>query len=237
MVRIDDSRFIKYNKYENKLGDIMTPNKEDYLKCIYEIVTQHEKVTNKLVAQMMNVSAPAVTEMLRKLLQDMLIVKNLKNGYVLTELGMLQVSKLVRKHRLLEVFLMEKLNYSIEEVHAEAEILEHSVSDLFISRLDVLLNYPENCPHGGVIPKENELLKEETLPLTKALLDKQYVVCRLSQKQEVFNYMNEQGIKILQVVEILEKDKIAQLIKIKMNDEIKILSDVIASQIFVKIKE
>lgn len=215
----------------------MTPNKEDYLKCIYEIVAQHEKVTNKLISQMMNVSAPAVTEMLRKLLQNKLIEKNSVTGYQLTTLGLLQVSKLIRKHRLLEVFLMEKLNYTSEEVHDEAEILEHCVSDLFISRLDELLNYPMYCPHGSRIPKESEIIKEESIPATKALIGRKYIVSRLSQKREILMYINKQGIFIGSHIEVLEQDKVAQLVTITANEKKIILSNVIAEQIILKFIE
>ncbi len=63
---------------------------------------------------------------------------------------------IIKRHRLLELFLIEILKYNWEEVHQEAEILEHRISDLFVERLDSLLNFPETCPHGGVIPRNNE---------------------------------------------------------------------------------
>lgn len=210
----------------------MTPNKEDYLKCIYEIITQHEKVTNKLISQMMNVSAPAVTEMLRKLLLSDLIVKDNKIGYKLTKIGLLQVSKLVRKHRILEVFLVEKLKYSVEDVHNEAEVLEHSVSDLFIDRLNIMLDYPTHCPHGSVIPKKNEILQEETIPLSKALVNKTYSIARVSQKKELVSYMNKLNIRQGVFVEIVDHDKVAQLIHVKINNKLVVISEAIATQIF-----
>lgn len=214
----------------------MTPNKEDYLKCIYDIVLQQEKVTNKLVSKMMNVSAPAVTEMLRKLLSGNLVVMDSESGYQLTQEGLLQVSKLVRKHRLLEVFLMEKLNYSIEEVHQEAEVLEHSVSDLFIEKLNELLGYPTQCPHGCSIPKQGELLDEKIVSLSKALVNKKYVVSKLSKKEEIISYLNEKGLHLTSEIEVLEQDLLAKLVKISVNHREIILSDVIADQVFLKLK-
>ena len=92
----------------------MTPNKEDYLKCLYELGTRHNKITNKEIAQLMQVSPPAVT------------------GYLLTDLGLKLVSDLYRKHRLIEVFLVHHLGYTTEEIHEEAEVLEHTVSDHFV---------------------------------------------------------------------------------------------------------
>ena len=97
----------------------MTPNKEDYLKCIYEIGTQHEKISNKEIAARMQVSPPAVTEMVKRMISENLLIKDKTHGYLLTKLGLQTVSDLFRKHRLIEVFLLKKLGYTTEEVHEE----------------------------------------------------------------------------------------------------------------------
>ena len=83
----------------------MTPNKEDYLKCIYEIGTEMQKITNKEIATRMQVSPPAVTEMIKRMKNENLILKDKENGYLLTDIGLELVSELYRKHRLIEVFL------------------------------------------------------------------------------------------------------------------------------------
>lgn len=83
-----------------------------------------------------------------------LIVKDKEVGYYLTRKGLLLVSQLYRKHRLIEVFLANHLHYNADEIHQEAEVLEHTVSTIFIDRLEEKLNYPEFCPHGGIIPKK-----------------------------------------------------------------------------------
>ena len=116
----------------------MTPNKEDYLKCIYEIGTEVEKISNKEIASRMQVSPPAVTEMIKRMISEGLLVKDKSRGYLLTDLGSQLVSDLYRKHRLIEVFLLEKLDYTTEEVHEEAEVLEHTVSEHFIDQITCL---------------------------------------------------------------------------------------------------
>ncbi len=105
-------------------------------------------------------SAPAVSEMLKKMVAEELISKDTKAGYLLSQNALEMVSSLYRKHRLIEVFLVEQLGYSPEEVHEEAEILEHTVSDHFINRLDLLLEQPQTCPHGGSIPQAGQPLIE-----------------------------------------------------------------------------
>ena len=130
----------------------MTPNKEDYLKCIYEIGTEEGKISNKEIANRMQVSPPAVTEMIKKLISEDLIIKDKVKGYLLTKTGKINVAELYRKHRLIEVFLVDHLQYTCDLIHQEAEILEHTVSDHFINALDRLLNYPQTCPHVPVMP-------------------------------------------------------------------------------------
>ena len=87
----------------------MTPNKEDYLKCIYEIGMDVPKITNKEIAARMQVSPPAVTEMIKRMQSENLILKDKKKGYLLTNIGLTLVSELYRKHHLIEVFLVHHL--------------------------------------------------------------------------------------------------------------------------------
>lgn len=212
----------------------MTPNKEDYLKCIYELHVQNEKVTNKLIAQMMQVSAPAVTEMLRKLLQQQLIIKSTESGYDLTKDGLIQVTNLVRKHRLIEVFLLQKMGYDHEQVHDEAEILEHCVSDLFIEKLDALLNFPTHCPHGNPIPKANSILNEQLIALTQAQPDKQYVIVRMSQNDAIKDYFAQKQLTLQVTLTFIEKDPFSKLVTFSINNHAISLSEAIAAHIFVQ---
>lgn len=106
----------------------MTPNKEDYLKCIYEIGIDLHKITNKEIAARMQVSPPAVTEMIKRMKSENLILKDKECGYLLTDLGLKLVSELYRKHRLIEVFLVHHLDYTSDQIHEEAEVLARSSS-------------------------------------------------------------------------------------------------------------
>ncbi|MBU0278748.1 metal-dependent transcriptional regulator [Gemella sp. zg-1178] len=210
----------------------MTPNKEDYLKCIYNISISKEKVTNKLVAEIMNVSKPAVTEMLRKLVNSKLIEKDNSKGYTLTEEALILVSNVVRKHRLLEVFLLEHLAYPTNKVHEEAEILEHAVSDFFIDSLDKMLGYPNKCPHGSIIPQKNIILEDDIVLLSEALQGKIYYVKRLSAKKEITDYLLGEGIKLGSKIIIKEKSSLGKIIKLEVDELTISLSDHLASHIF-----
>lgn len=139
----------------------MTPNREDYLKLIFELGGDENKINNKQIVSGLNVSAASVSEMISKLVKEKLVEHSPYQGVQLTEIGLKKASTLIRKHRLWEVFLVEHLNYSWNEVHDEAEVLEHVTSQTLANRLSAYLNQPKFCPHGGVIPEDDQPVHEE----------------------------------------------------------------------------
>mgnify|MGYP000667804751 CR=1 FL=1 len=185
----------------------MTPNKEDYLKCIYEIGTDMQKITNKEIAARMQVSPPAVTEMIKRMKSENLILKDKENGYLLTDIGLKLVSELYRKHRLIEVFLVHHLDYTSDQIHEEAEVLEHTVSDLFVERLDKLLGFPKTCPHGGTIPAKGELLVEiNNLPLAGTKEAGTYLLTRVHDSFELLKYLEKHAIHIGDQLQVKQFD-------------------------------
>ena len=185
----------------------MTPNKEDYLKCIYEIGTETAKITNKEIAQRMQVSPPAVTEMMKKLLAEGLLVKDKSRGYLMTEAGLRVTSDLYRKHRLIEVFLVHHLGYATDEIHEEAEVLEHTVSDQFVERLDKLLDFPTACPHGGTIPKKGELLEEAHQHTLEAVREMgRYRIVRVQDDYHLLSYLEQHALSLGVEIEVKRFD-------------------------------
>ena len=213
----------------------MTPNKEDYLKCIYEIGSRHKKITNKEIAQLMQVSPPAVTEMMKKMLAEELLVKDKKAGYLLTNLGLRLVSALYRKHRLIEVFLVNHLGYSTDEIHEEAEVLEHTVSERFVERLDAMLQYPKTCPHGGTIPAKGELLDEENqLTLEEASAPGDYIIKRVHDDFDLLKYLEKYNLQIGQTITFIQYDSFAQAYLLKTETQEIQINPMIAQQIYVE---
>lgn len=139
----------------------MTPNREDYLKLIFELGGDIQKINNKQIVAGLDVSPASVSEMITKLVKEQLVEHSPYQGVQLTTLGLEKASALMRKHRLWEVFLVKHLNFSWNEVHDEAEVLEHVTSDFLANRLAEYLEQPEFCPHGGVIPKDNHQIQEK----------------------------------------------------------------------------
>lgn len=131
----------------------LSSSTEDYLKTIYAFTEwQDTPITSSQLAARLGVANSSVSEMVRKL-KDLGLVDHRPYGAVrLTEEGERVALSMVRRHRLLETFLVTELGYSWDEVHVEAELLEHAVSDTFVERLDAKLGHPERDPHGDPIP-------------------------------------------------------------------------------------
>jgi len=136
------------------MSDISTQATEDYLKAIYELCADHERASTGRIAAMLGVTPASVTGMLQKLAQDdpPLLHYRKHKGAVLTPAGMEVALRTIRQHRLLERFLHDELGYSWDEVHEEAERLEHVISDELEERLVQLLDDPQHDPHGAPIP-------------------------------------------------------------------------------------
>lgn len=213
----------------------MTPNKEDYLKCIYEIGTHTQKITNKEIAAQMQVSPPAVTEMIKKMKTEKLIVKDKTSGYLLTDLGLHLVSELYRKHRLIEAFLVHDLGYTTDQIHEEAEVLEHTVSELFVERLEKMLNFPETCPHGGTIPAKGELLVEKyQLTLDQVENAGTYRLARVHDEFELLKYLEKHDLHLGDTLTLEQYDPYAQLYALKVNEKELQVNSVIAQQLYVE---
>jgi Mn-dependent transcriptional regulator len=130
---------------------------QDYIKAIYEqqIINNQDIVTLKQIADRLHVSAPTVTEMIKRLERKELVVYKSYKGVYLSELGMREGRFILKSHRIWELFLLEYLGYQENEVHQEAENLEHAASPMMIERLSTFLGNPKYCPHGNEIPQES----------------------------------------------------------------------------------
>ncbi len=128
---------------------------ENYLKIIYHLSVISNPVQTNAIAEKIQTKAASVTDMLKKLSEKELVNYVKYQGVTLTEKGKLTAINIVRKHRLWEVFLVEKLNFKWDEVHDVAEELEHIKSTLLVERLDEFLEYPKVDPHGDPIPDQH----------------------------------------------------------------------------------
>ncbi|MBV9091680.1 MAG: manganese-binding transcriptional regulator MntR [Mycobacteriaceae bacterium] len=131
----------------------LTSVAQDYLKVIWNAQEwSREKVSTKMLAERIGVSASTASESIRKLADQGLVEHEKYGAVTLTERGRRAAVSVVRRHRLLETFLVRELGYGWDEVHDEAEVLEHAVSDLMMTRIDAKLGHPQRDPHGDPIP-------------------------------------------------------------------------------------
>ncbi|MER2063998.1 MAG: metal-dependent transcriptional regulator [Alkalibacterium sp.] len=175
----------------------MTPNKENFIKAIYELGGDENVVSNKELVSALSISAASVTEMNARLLKKDIISHVPYRGVKLTPSGIRIAHQLIRKHRIWEVFLSEKLGYDWNEVHADADLLEHASSDLLIDRLYEFLDEPELDPHGGVIPnKDGSLPETSAFPLTDVDTGERIKIKEVDDDEEFLNYLLEKNIQL-----------------------------------------
>jgi len=211
----------------------MTGNKEDYIKAIYELGGQSNQVSNKSIAEALNVSAPSVSEMIKKLLQEGYVEYTLYQGVKLTELGIKEAMRVRRKHLLWEVFLVEKLGYNWGDVDEEAERLEHVTSDELERRLDEYLNYPKICPHGSPI-KKDEIVKVTYKTLDTISIGENIIVRRLTDIKELLRYMDSIDLKIGDNFKVVERALYNGPITLEKNGEQIIIGLEAAKKIYVE---
>lgn len=209
---------------------------EDYLKALYSLEQRgHNKVRIKDMAELMDVSLPSVTTMMKSLAEQDFVERTAYRGVCLTEDGKLAALKVIRKHRLVEAFLIEVLGYTWDEVHEEAERLEHAMSDTLTDRIDQYLGFPRFDPHGDPIPSaDGTIEKPTTQTLIEAPQQRLLSVQRVTdQSTEVLQYLGERGIQPGATLSIERVDPFDGPIWIKLDDQEIVLSRTLAHRVLV----
>ena len=217
---------------------LTTLTEENYLKAIYHISqsTQSEVSTNA-IAQKIDAKASSVTDMLKKLADKNLITYIKYRGVHLTEKGRLAAVDIVRKHRLWEVFLVDKLNFAWDEVHDVAEQLEHIKSQKLINELEALLDFPTHDPHGDPIPDKNgQIHRTNKILLSQAEVGKSYTCGGvLDSSSDFLKYLDKYKIGIGTALQLEDKEDFDQSMNIIINDDAIVMSKAITNNIYVKL--
>ena len=185
-----------------------TLSEENYLKSIYRLGQQTSfKITPTAIAESLGNNPASVVDMIRKLTEKQLISYDKKNGVKLTPQGLKDAVLIVRRHRLWEVFLLEKLGYHWDEIHDIAEELEHINNATLADRLDKFLGFPEYDPHGDPIPKANGKVPK---PYSVTLTDlKVGDTCRVAAVRDTnspfLQYLQKLEIGIGTQIQLIEK--------------------------------
>ena len=185
---------------------VLSQSVEDYLKAIYKLETEEGASTTR-IAEAMDVSSASATNMVKRLSKMGLVDYQSYKGASLTSSGKKIALEIIRHHRLLELYLLEVMGYSWDEVHDEAEKLEHHISEQFEDKIAELLDNPTHDPHGDPIPtKEGIMPKMEIEPLVEAKEGQHYLVSRVkNQDPELLRYLEKIG--LLPGAKLTIKDK------------------------------
>lgn len=176
------------------LSDVM----EDYLKAIFTLQKEEgSPVSTSRLADHLDVTDPTVTSMMEKLADRGLVTREKYKGVELTDEGTTVALEVIRHHRLIEAYLAEHLDYEWSEVHDEADVLEHHISEEFEQRVAEALEEPSVDPHGDPIPtKDLEPVEDDTEPLTAFEPSDRLLVCRVRDRDpEVLTYLAEMSIE------------------------------------------
>jgi DtxR family Mn-dependent transcriptional regulator len=196
---------------------VATSTVEQYVKKIYQLEEPGKKVQTQAVAEALEVTPGTATVMIKHLSKLRLVDYTPRYGVTLTQEGISMAVRLLRYHRLIETFLVNMLGYDWSEIHEEAEILEHAVSERFIQRIDALLQYPKIDPHGDPIPNaEGRITPDSSIPLVSANPGTKGVICRfIKTNPEILVLMDTHGLHVGVEIHLTDQNPIAGTLTIQ----------------------
>ncbi len=206
-------------------------SRDEYILAIYEYVEKHGSASNKALAQSLGIRAASVTEMIRKLVDEGDVCQTDKN-IRLTEAGKEKAKKLLTKHRLWELFLVQYLGYSWQEVHEDAKALEHVTSESLKNRLNEFLNRPMHCPHGNEI-FENHAQEDSLQALAQVTSGSFCRVHKVEDDRELLEYLEEKGIGLEDVLQVKERNAFDLSVLVSCRGENKYIAGKAAEKIMV----
>ncbi|HPJ09225.1 MAG TPA: metal-dependent transcriptional regulator [Flavobacterium sp.] len=215
----------------------MTLSEENYLKTVYHLTGVSDgEVSTNAIAEMIETKASSVTDMLKKLAEKGLVNYKKYQGVSLTDSGRLSAKMIVRKHRLWEVFLVDKLDFAWDEVHDIAEQLEHIKSEQLINKLDDFLGNPTQDPHGDPIPdRHGKIAKTEKMLLSELLKDQSGLCVGVKDSSaEFLKYLDKNQIALGSRIEVVLKEDFDASMKIRVGTNEIVISSKIAGNLFVK---
>lgn len=209
---------------------------EDYVKVVYELSGASGRAAPRAVADALRVSQPAVTKMVRRLVELRLASYDRAEGIALTRSGRKVALEVLRHHRLLEVYLKEALGYSWDQVDEEAEKLEHHISEEFEDRIDRMLGHPTRDPHGAPIPTKDGRIDDLRLPtLAEVPAGVQVRVARVSDRDPaLLRYLGELGLYPETLVEVVERAPFGGPLRLVVDGRPRAVGDELARQVYVQ---
>jgi len=216
---------------------MLTLSEENYLKEIYHLAKNDNKeISTNAIAKKLQTRASSVTDMVKKLADKKMLLYKKYQGVRFTEIGKKEAKSIIRKHRLWEVFLVEKLHFSWDEVHDVAEQLEHIQSEKLINELDAFLGFPKRDPHGDLIPDASGNVQEHQQVLLSSLAKNESGICVgvKDSSSEFLQYLDKQKIALGQQITIVEKESFDGSVQLKIEDNVFTVSQKLAANLYIQ---
>jgi len=210
---------------------------EDYLKTIYMLAQKESPVSTSRIAEARDVKPASVTSMIQRLAKLNMVEYEKHYGVILTKSGEKLALEVIRHHRLIELYLIEALGFTWDEVHEQADILEHVISEKLEERIAAALNYPLFDPHGDPIPtKEGQITKVDARPLASVKADSKVSVKRIldDSNSELLRYLADLGLVPGAKVNIVEVAPFQGPLTIEVDGQQKVIGRKVASTILVE---
>lgn len=215
----------------------LTISIQDYLKNIYELTENGESATTNALAKKLNISAPSVTGMVQKLASSKpaLVEYHKHQGVTLTREGKKAALEVIRHHRLLEAWLVQTLGYSWDEVHEEAERLEHVISEDFERRIAAAMGHPDRNPHGEPIPTEDlKMPLDESTPLSSMRPGETGTIKRVDASDAaLLRYLEELGLVPGVRIQVTDYSPFDHNLTLKVGGKTTVLGLNITSKLFI----
>lgn len=208
---------------------------EDYIKYIYKLTIEANKdiVKNNELSELLGFTNQSVNEMVKRLEKKKLLTFVPYKGVQLTKKGILEAKRLVRNHSLWEVFLVTKLGYSWEEVHVEAEKLEHVGSNELVERLYNYLDKPDYCVHGNAIPRsDGSIPTTYNLNLVSLEKDDNFIIKRVIDHPNLLTYLRKHNLELNKILKITAKDEFNGVISVLLNKKELEVPYIVAEKIY-----
>ena len=211
-------------------------NEENYLKAIFHLIDKDDTFTVNELSKMLNIKMPSVNSMMKKFSQKNWVIYESYKPIKITALGKKEAAHVVRKHRLTEMFLVEKMGFGWEVVHEIAEQLEHIHSEIFFDKMDELLNYPKVDPHGEPIPdKQGNIIQQNLTKLSECKAGEVVILSAvIDSSDEFLTYLNHRNLSLNSELKILEVEKFDQSMKIEFDGKTETLSKMVCDKILVQ---
>jgi DtxR family Mn-dependent transcriptional regulator len=213
-----------------------TYTEENYLKALFHLCNEEKKVSVNDLSKFLDLKMPSVNNMMKKFHEKKWVFQESYKPIIVTEKGMKQAALVERKHRLTEMFLVEKMNFGWENVHEIAEQLEHVQSEEFFSKMDEILNFPRFDPHGEAIPDvEGNVISQDLMKLSHCKVGETLVFKAVTfSDQNFLEYLNEKNIELGCKFKIEKIEKFDKNIIVKINNKIETFSNKAAEKMLVK---